>query len=105
MSSIINVTPEKLRNTASSFQEAGAGIKKTTADMMQLITGISGAIWSGEASSSYIGKFKGLETDINKMYQMIEEEAQHLITIASEYQTAEDQNKAAAAALKNNVII
>ena len=101
----INVTPEKLKTTAASLQETGAGIRRTTADMMQPITGISTTIWSGDACSSFLGKFKGLEADINKMYQMIEEEAQNLITISKEYQSAEEQNKAASAALKNNVIL
>lgn len=104
MRDIINVTPEKLKSTATSFQQTGAEIKKTTTDMIQLINGISSSIWSGEASNSYIGKFKGLETDINKMCKMIEEEVNHLTEIAREYQLAEEQNKQIAAALKNNVI-
>jgi len=35
---------------------------------------------------------------------MIEEEAQHLTSIAQEYILAEEQNKQVAATLKNNVI-
>ncbi|MCI6858256.1 MAG: WXG100 family type VII secretion target [Eubacterium sp.] len=105
MGNIINVTPEKLQGAAGSFQSAGAGLKKTAMEMIQLITGISSSIWSGEACSSYLNKFKGLETDINRMYKMVEEESAHLMMIAREYQSAERQNKAASASLKNNVII
>ena len=100
MADLINVTPEKLKATASSFQQAGKDVKKTTSDMLQLVRGISSSIWSGEASSIYLGKFNGLDADIAK----IEEESQHLTTIAQEYQLAEEQNKQVAATLKNNVI-
>lgn len=103
MADLINVTPEKLKATASSFQQAGKDVKKTTSDMLQLVRGISSSIWSGEASSIYLGKFNGLDADIAKMCKMIEE-SQHLTTIAQEYQLAEEQNKQVAATLKNNVI-
>ena len=96
MADLINVTPEKLKATASSFQQAGKDVKKTTSDMLQLVRGISSSIWSGE--------FNGLDADIAKMCKMIEEESQHLTTIAQEYQLAEEQNKQVAATLKNNVI-
>ena len=101
MADLINVTPEKLKATASSFQQAGKDVKKTTSDMLQLVRGISSSIWSGEASSIYLGKFNGLDADIAKMCK---EESQHLTTIAQEYQLAEEQNKQVAATLKNNVI-
>lgn len=105
MADLINVTPEKLKSTAVSFQQTGQNVKRTTSDMLQLVRGISSSIWSGEASSSFINKFSGLEADINKMCKMIEEEeAQHLTSIAQEYILAEEQNKQVAATLKNNVI-
>lgn len=104
MADLINVTPEKLKATASSFQQTGQDVKKTTSDMLQLVKGISSSIWSGEASSSFIAKFSGLEADITKMCKMIEEESQHLTAIAQEYQMAEAQSKQVADALKNNVI-
>ena len=37
MADLINVTPEKLKATASSFQQAGKDVKKTTSDMLQLV--------------------------------------------------------------------
>lgn len=104
MADIIKVSPEKLKSTAASLNETGMSIKKTTSEMMNLIAGISHSVWSGEASSAYIGKFKGLQGDITKMCKMIEDQVIHLKDIASEYQSAEEQNKAAAALLKNNVI-
>lgn len=44
MADLINVTPEKLKATASSFQQAGKDVKKTTSDMLQLVRGISSSI-------------------------------------------------------------
>lgn len=104
MADLINVTPEKLKETASSFQQTGKDVRKTTSEMLQLVRGISSSIWSGEASSMYLSKFNGLDADIAKMCKMIEEESQHLTAIAQEYQLAEEQNKQVAATLKNNVI-
>lgn len=105
MANVIHVTPEKLKSSAASFKDTGAEIKRTTSQMMELITGISGTVWSGEACSAYLSKFKGLDSDIAKMCKMVEDQAQHLVSIADEYQSAEAQNKAAAATLKNNVIV
>ena len=51
MADLINVTPEKLKATASSFQQAGTDVKKTTSVMLQLGRGSSSSIWSGEARS------------------------------------------------------
>lgn len=53
MADLINVTPEKLKATASSFQQAGKDVKKTTSDMLQLVRGISSSIWSGEQFLNY----------------------------------------------------
>ena len=104
MTDIVKVTPERLKSTAASLNQTGASIKKTTSQMLALMTGISQSVWSGEASSAYLGKFSGLQSDITKMCKMIEDQVLHLNTIASEYQTTEAQRKAAAATLKNNVI-
>ena len=104
MADLINVTPEKLKSTAVSFQQTGQNVKRTTSDMLHFVLGIICSIWFWEVSRSFINKFSGLEADINKMCKMIEEEAQHLTSIAQEYILAEEQNKQVAATLKNNVI-
>ena len=67
MADLINVTPEKLKATASSFQQAGNDVKKTTSDMLQLVRGISSSIWSGEARSINLGYFIGLDAHIAHM--------------------------------------
>ena len=40
MTDLINVTPEKLKSTAVSFQQTGQNVKRTTSDMLQLVRGI-----------------------------------------------------------------
>lgn len=37
MTDLINVTPEKLKSTAVSFQQTGQNVKRTTSDMLQLV--------------------------------------------------------------------
>ena len=104
MSDTIKVTPEKLKTTASSFQQIGNDIRKTAQEMISVITGVSTAVWSSETSQTYISKFKGLDTDVTKMCKMINEQVSHLNTIADQYRTTEEQTKASAQTLKNNVL-
>lgn len=103
MADVIKVSPEKLKSTATSLGSIGKSIKKTTGEMLTLVTGISQNVWSGEASGSFIKKFQGMQTDITKMCKRLEEQSSHLSTIASEYKTTEAANKAAAAKLKNQI--
>ena len=51
MSDTIKVTPEKLKTTASSFQQIGNDIRKTAQEMISVITGISNSVWSSETSN------------------------------------------------------
>ncbi|MBR0410716.1 MAG: WXG100 family type VII secretion target [Eubacterium sp.] len=101
MADIIKVSPEKLTASAASLGSIGKSIKKTTGQMLTLVTGISQNVWSGEASGAFVRKFQGLQTDITKMCRRLDEQSSHLKTIAKEYQTTEAANKAAAARLKN----
>ncbi len=105
MADVIKVRPEKLTASSSSLKTIGNSIKKTTGQMLTLVTGISQNVWSGEASGSFIKKFQGLQTDVNKMCKRLDEQAAHLKTIASEYRTTEEANKAATARLKKQVTL
>lgn len=100
----IKVTPERLLATSELMEKKSREVKQTAADMISLVTGISRNIWSGEAQSSYIGKFRGLESDAERMHRMIEKQARHLASIAREYKQTEQKSQQAAAALKNNVL-
>ena len=104
MANKIKVTPEKLKQTASDFNQISLDIKRTTSQMMSLVTGISHSVWSGEAGSQFISRFRGLENDTEKMRKLVSTQVSHLNTIAQQYASTESEARQAAAALKNNVI-
>ena len=104
MADVIKVSPEKLKASSSSLGSIGKSIRNTTGQMLSLVTGISQNVWSGEASGSFIRKFSGLQNDVTRMCKRLDEQSAHLNSIAAEYRTTEESNKAAASRLKSNVI-
>ncbi|MBQ9155383.1 MAG: WXG100 family type VII secretion target [Eubacterium sp.] len=103
MADVIKVAPDQLKSQATSLGELGRSIKTTTGEMLSLVTGISKNIWSGEASSSFLSKFSGLQDGISQMCKRLEDQSSHLHTIAAEYEKTEEANKASAATLKNAI--
>ena len=100
MDGTIKVSTQELRSASSQFSSYGSEIQNLTSQMLSLISGITGAVWSGEAAS----KFAGLEADISKINKMIQEHVTDLNTMADEYDRAEQQAQQEASALKNNII-
>lgn len=105
MTGTLKVTPEKLKSTATSFQTTGNQVKNLTEQMTSLVTSLTGNVWSGDAASTYVKKFKGLQNDINRMVKMINEHVTDLQTMAAEYEKTEAANVAAANALSSDVIV
>ena len=101
MDGTIKVSTQELRSASSQFSSYGSEIQNL---MLSLISGITGAVWSGEAASAYQSKFAGLEADISKINKMIQEHVTDLNTMADEYDRAEQQAQQEASALKNNII-
>lgn len=91
MEGILKVTPEKLMQTSGEFAETGNQIKGLTGEMMTLVQGLKG-IWQGEASLSYGNKFNTLQTDMDRLYRMVQEHVADLQEMASQYQQAETGN-------------
>ena len=106
MDGTIKVSTQELRSASSQFSSYGSEIQNLTSQMLSLISGITGAVWSGEAASAYQSKFAGLEADISKINKMIQEHVTDfaLNTMADEYDRAEQQAQQEASALKNNII-
>lgn len=104
MAITLKVTPSELESTASAFGSKNFDIQNTTREMMNLINGISGDVWSGEAATQYTCKFKGLQDDINTLCQRLTKETKNLEEIARNYRQTEQDNQNAAAALSDNVI-
>lgn len=105
MTGTLKVTPAKLKSTATAFQTTGNQVKNTTQQMTNLVTSLTGNVWSGDAASTYTKKFKGLQNDINRMVKMINEHVKDLNDMASQYEKTEAANKEIANALSSDVII
>jgi WXG100 family type VII secretion target len=104
-SGILRVSPEKLQATASSFESIGSNVSNLTQQMTALVTGLSGQIWSGEAATAYVNKFNGLQDDMDRIYKMIKEHSDDLISMAEQFINAENTNAEMANSLSSDVII
>ena len=103
MEGIIKVSPETLISTAGEFSNQGSTINTLTGEMMTLVTGLS-SVWEGEAATTYINKFKGLEDDIQKMIRMVEEHVSDLEEMARVYQDSDRVGVDEASGLLSDVI-
>ncbi|MGN0621788.1 MAG: WXG100 family type VII secretion target [Porcipelethomonas sp.] len=103
MTGTLKVSSEQLVSTAQEFSSDANVIRTLTSDMMNKITGLS-SVWEGDASMTYINKFKSLETDINKLLSMIQEHVRDLQDMAQGYTEAESANESAASALQSGII-
>ena len=95
------VTPAELQRTASSFSTRGKSIATTTESMMNLVTNLI-SVWEGDASGAYTKTFQGLQDDILKINNKIQEHAFKLNEIAENYIRAEDSTAETNSALPNN---
>lgn len=104
MEGILKVTPEKLIQTSSEFASTGGQMKNLTGEMMSLVQSLKG-IWQGEASAAYGGKFNSLQTDMDKLYRMVQEHVSDLQEMAAHYQKAELGNADQSSGLNVNVVV
>ncbi len=104
MEGIIKVSPQLLTNTAAEFSNQGAAVNTLTNEMMTMITGLS-ATWEGDAATTYISKFKGLEDDIQKMIRMIQEHSTDLEEMSRIYAKSNAENAEEANSLSSDVIV
>lgn len=105
MAGILRVTPEKLQSTAASFESTGSTIMNLTQQMTSIVTGLSGQIWSGEAATSYVNKFNGLQDDMERIHKMVQEHSKDLQEVAQQFITTENANKELANGLSSDVIV
>ncbi|MBO5373340.1 MAG: WXG100 family type VII secretion target [Lachnospiraceae bacterium] len=101
----IKVDTKKLTSTATAFQNTGNAVKTLTNNMTSTVKELTGNVWSGDAAIAYNKKFDGLQDDINKMINMINEHVTDLQAMAAEYEKAEAANIDATNALSADVII
>lgn len=105
MAGILRVTPEKLQSTASSFESTGSTIMNLTQQMTSIVTSLSGQVWSGEAATSYVTKFNGLQDDMERIHKMVQEHSKDLQEVAQQFISAENANKDLANSLSSDVIV
>ena len=105
MEGTLKVSTAKLTSTASSFQSTGNTVKNLTNQMTSTVKSLSGQVWSGDAASKYVGKFNGLQDDINRIIKMINEHVTDLQSMAKAYESAESKNITAAGGLSSDVIV
>ena len=103
MDGIIKVAPESLAQTAGEFGTKATTLQGVTNEMMNLITGLS-STWGGDAAQAYLNKFKGLQSDMDRMFRMVNEHSTDLQNMATAYANAEKANASAAQGLSNNII-
>ncbi len=99
MEGTLKVSTQELRNASNQFGSCGSEVKNLMTQMLTLISGITGTVWSGEAASTYQAKFAGLEADMTKINTMIQEHVTDLNTMADNYDRAEQQSQQAASGL------
>lgn len=104
MEGILKVTPEKLIQASGEFADMGGQMKNLTAEMLALVQGMKG-IWQGEAAAAYSGKFASLQSDMDKLYRMVQEHSSDLQEMAAHYQSAESGNMEQGGGLNANVIV
>ena len=102
---VIRVTPEELKASAARMEEFAGQVKNQTQQMIEIVTSLTGRIWSGEAETQYVTKFNGLNDDIAKLVELIKKNSQNLYAISNEYQTTENTNRESAATLVSDVIV
>lgn len=104
MEGILKVTPEKLIETSGEFSTLGNQMKNLTGEMMSLVQSMKG-IWQGEAAASYGNRFATLQSDMDKLYRMVQEHVSDLQEMATHYQTAESGNTEQGNGLNANVVL
>lgn len=104
MEGTLRVTPEQLTNTASEFSNIGNTVANLTDEMTSTVTSLAN-IWQGDAATTYINRFNGLNDDIQRLIAMIREHATDLTDMAQTYTSGDDQNIQLAETLSADVIV
>lgn len=104
MEGTLRVTPEQLTNTATEFSTIGNTVSNLTEEMTTTVTSLAN-IWQGDAATTYINRFNGLNDDIQRLIAMIREHATDLTEMAQTYTSGDNQNIQLAETLSADVIV
>lgn len=103
MEGTLLVTPQELKNTASSFGTHSKTIKSITSSMMNTVKRLS-QVYEGEAASAYINTFSRLEEDMRQIDNKIQEHVTDLNDMADNYIRTEDAATQGNSALNSDYI-
>lgn len=103
ISGTLEVTPQKLISTASSFQSQGNRVRSYTGQMLQLVNKFNG-VWEGSAQQVYASRLRMLDNDIATIIKKINEHVTDLQEMASKYMTAESRNTSVASKLRGDYV-
>ena len=104
MEGILKVTPQELISTASEFSAKASVVSSLTTEMTERASSLN-STWEGEAASTYLAKFNGLQDDIQRMIRMVQEHVSDLQEMAQIYASAEQSNVTEFESLSSDVII
>lgn len=90
METVLNVTPDVLKNGASRFQAQATQVKSLHDDMIAKVNAIA---WEGTASETFKTKFGQLNKGMDMINRMILEHVNDLNEIAEIHERAESQAK------------
>lgn len=104
MEGILKVNSEQLAQTASEFGSKAGVVGNLTSEMTNLVTSLASS-WEGDAATSYVSKFKGLDNDIQMLIRMVQEHSKDLEEMARAYAQAESQNMDEISSLSSDIIV
>jgi WXG100 family type VII secretion target len=95
---------QDLRTEANLFQDHAEEIRNITNAMLEVVNGTQ-SVWRGEARTRYSTQFEGLSDDMQRLYQICSDYCTDLQEIATNYENAENDNIATAAATKSDIVM
>ena len=104
MNSTLKVTPAELKKQGQQFEKEANDFKKITNKMFDLINGINGKVWSGNAANAYKNQFKQLQDDSQRLYKLVKEISTDIVKVADNYAEAEKTNTEASKKLAKDII-
>ncbi len=103
MTGTIMVSPDRLISASQEFSTQGSTMAAITSEMLNIVASLS-SVWEGDAGTTYMARFRSLESDIQTLNRMVQEHVNDLQQMANIYTTAEQQNADDAAALVSGII-
>ena len=96
------IDPAQLMSMAGEVSNAGANVSNLTAEMINISSQLASC--SSDSNTIFMNKLKSLETSIQKMNRMIQEQVTDIENIVRTYESAETTNVQEAEALQTDII-